>query len=100
MAWYWHSNKLIAASDAPEELQELFQLPVVGTIPDSSLIRNGGPSQPGDWRSAEAFRMLRASLLYFDIDRELRSVLVTSASPADGKTTVSVGLAVAAAGPG
>ena len=84
----------------PEELQELFDLPVIGTIPESSMINNGGPPQPEDWRSAEAFRMFRASLLYFDAGREIKSVLVTSAAPGDGKTTVALGLAVAAAEPG
>lgn len=84
----------------PEELQELLELPVVGTIPESSMISNGGPPNADDWRSAEAFRMFRASLLYFDAGREIKSVLVTSAAPGDGKTTIALGLAVAAAEPG
>ena len=44
--------------------------------------------------------MLRANLRYFDIDREVESVLVTSAAPGDGKTTVAWNLAAAAAGAG
>ena len=50
--------------------------------------------------SAESFRMLRASLHYFDVDHELKLILVTSASPNEGKSTTSLGLALAAAGPG
>ena len=37
---------------------------------------------------------------YFNIDREVRTVLVVSAQPADGKTTVAVHLAAAAASSG
>ena len=43
--------------------------------------------------AAEAFRMLHANLRYFNIDRRIRSVLVTSASSGDGKTTVAWSLA-------
>jgi capsular exopolysaccharide synthesis family protein len=84
----------------PEELQEIFGVPLIGTIPESSLIRNGGPGQPVDWQSTEAFRMLRASLFLSDAGSEIQSVLVTSAGPEDGKTTVALGLALAAAEPG
>ena len=49
---------------------------------------------------AEAFRLLRARMRYFNIDREVRTVLVVSALPADGKTTVAVHLAAAAASSG
>jgi receptor protein-tyrosine kinase len=48
----------------------------------------------------EAFRMLRANLRYFDSNREVKSVLVTSAEPGEGKTLVSLGLALAAAAAG
>jgi succinoglycan biosynthesis transport protein ExoP len=84
----------------PEELQELFDLPLIGSIPESALIRNGGVGQPIDWQSAEAFRMMRVNLMQLDVDRDVDSVLVTSAGPEEGKTTVALGLAVAAAEPG
>jgi receptor protein-tyrosine kinase len=48
----------------------------------------------------EAFRMLRANLRYFDSNRDVKSVLVTSAEPGEGKTLVSLGLAFAAAAAG
>ena len=40
--------------------------------------------------------MLRAYLRYFNVDREINSVLVASAAPGDGKTTVARNLAEAA----
>jgi Mrp family chromosome partitioning ATPase len=41
--------------------------------------------------------MLRANIRYFNVDREIRSVLLTSAAPKDGKSTVALCLAMAAA---
>ena len=41
--------------------------------------------------------MLRQNLRYFDLSDEIKSVLVTSAGPAEGKTTVALGIAAAAA---
>ena len=45
----------------------------------------------------EAFRMLRANLRYFSLSRDIRSLLITSSDPGDGKSTVAWGLTVAAA---
>ena len=44
--------------------------------------------------------MLRTNLRYFNVDREVHSVLITSPAPGDGKTTVSWNLAAAAASVG
>ena len=43
----------------------------------------------------EAIRTLRNTILLGDLDSRLRSILITSASPAEGKTTAAVHLAVA-----
>jgi capsular exopolysaccharide synthesis family protein len=42
----------------------------------------------------EAVRTLRNSILLSDVDRRLRSILVTSASPSEGKSTTGAHLAV------
>jgi succinoglycan biosynthesis transport protein ExoP len=84
----------------PRELEDTYGLPVLGTISDSRALAassNGanGTLIPGpEW---EAFRKLRAKLRYFGVDRDIRSVLVTSAAPEEGKTTVASNLALAAA---
>ncbi len=44
-------------------------------------------------RAAEAFRNLRASVLMSNVDRSPEIVMVTSATPGEGKTTVSLALA-------
>ena len=86
----------------PKELREIFGSPVLSTIPKSrSISRAAKPSRRLAPKDAEAFRMLRASLAYFDVDsRAVRSVLVTSPSTGEGKTTVAWNLAAAAAGAG
>jgi capsular exopolysaccharide synthesis family protein len=48
----------------------------------------------------EAIRTLRNSILLTDFDRRLRSILMTSASPSEGKSTVAAHLAATHAGQG
>lgn len=43
---------------------------------------------------AETFRQLRTNLRFVDVDRPLKTVLVTSASAEDGKSTTSCNLAI------
>jgi capsular exopolysaccharide synthesis family protein len=90
----------------PEDLERIFGLPLLGMIPDSPAYprhvaaESGGglvPLPPGE---LEVFRMLRARLRYFNVDRDVRTVLVTSAASGDGKTTVVQNLAEAAASMG
>jgi receptor protein-tyrosine kinase len=84
----------------PRELEDAYGLPVLGTISESRALGTAskganGTLIPGpEW---EAFRKLRAKLRYFSVDRDIRSVLVTSAAPEEGKTTVASNLALAAA---
>jgi non-specific protein-tyrosine kinase len=47
--------------------------------------------------AAEAYRTLRTNLQFSGVDRPIRTVLVTSAGPGDGKTTVVANLGVALA---
>jgi len=48
----------------------------------------------------EAFQMLRTALMFFNVDRHLDSVVITSAGEKEGKTTVAIRLALAAANAG
>jgi receptor protein-tyrosine kinase len=85
----------------PQAIGDAFDRPVLGAIPESRVIaKRGFDPQSLTPAEAEAFRMLRANLRYFNVDREIRSVLITSASPGDGKSTVALHLAAAAAGTG
>lgn len=83
----------------PGDLEDSFGLPILGEIPESRSLRHkrSDASEKLPVREAEAFRMLRTRLRYFNVDRELDSLLVTSASASDGKTTVAFYLARTAA---
>ncbi len=45
----------------------------------------------------ESFRTLRSSLQYFDVDRTLNSIVITSGLPQEGKSVTTVNLAVSLA---
>ena len=79
----------------PEDAQEAFGLPVVGTIPESRQIAAGEDSLA--FAEAEAFQTLRGALRYFNLEDEVRSVLITSESAREGKSTVAWNLAMVAA---
>jgi polysaccharide biosynthesis transport protein len=85
----------------PEELEAIYNLALLGTIPESPAIsRSAGKTRrkrvalpPAE---AEAFSLIRARLRFFNIDRDVRSVVIASGEQADGKTTVARHLAEAA----
>ncbi len=92
------------------DLERLVKAPVLVMIPDLNpprrfkilkrradiityLLTHTDPKTSG----AEAFRMLRTSLQYASADKPLRTLLVTSPGPQEGKSTVSVNLGVVVA---
>jgi capsular exopolysaccharide synthesis family protein len=78
-----------------DEAQEAFGLPVVGTIPNSQMIASASEWLP--FADVESFQTLRGALHYFNHDRSLHSVVVTSSAASEGKSTVAWNLAVVAA---
>jgi polysaccharide biosynthesis transport protein len=96
-----------------EDLQESLQLPVVGTFPFSekaatsggrSLITAGdqelAQGQPNPESLSSAAETLYTSLRFLPIDPGIRSLVIASSNPKDGKTTVVTHLAKAAASMG
>jgi succinoglycan biosynthesis transport protein ExoP len=95
----------------PEQVSRLLKTEVIGTLPamkswrkrlnpvssvSMDLARLDGSGADRNFSGyEEAIRTLRNSILLSDFDRRLRSVLITSASPAEGKTTVAAHLAAA-----
>jgi capsular exopolysaccharide synthesis family protein len=55
------------------------------------LVTAQDPSSP----TAEAFRALRTSVLFLSLDREIKSLQITSAAEGEGKTTTAANLAIA-----
>jgi capsular exopolysaccharide synthesis family protein len=85
-----------------KDLGETLELPILASVPTSRAIANrmgqGVDALPPAER--EAFQMLRANLRFLNTDKELHSVVVTSAASGDGKTTVALNLAMADASVG
>jgi capsular exopolysaccharide synthesis family protein len=87
----------------PEDVREHLQLPFLGMVPDVGLKPGGGMGRgPQLMKSpnsavADAYRVLRTNLIFSSAETTGRVILVTSANPAEGKTTTLANLAVALA---
>ena len=86
----------------PEELETIYRLPMLGAIPKSRALARPARDKAGKRvllppAVAEAFSLVRAHLRFFNIDRDLRTVVIASAATGDGKTTIARHLAEAAA---
>ncbi len=79
----------------PEDLERATDLPLLAAMESSAF--DGLTTTNED---EEAFQMLRTALMYFNVDRQLNSVLITSAGEKEGKTTVATRLALTAAAAG
>jgi succinoglycan biosynthesis transport protein ExoP len=79
-----------------EEVEALTGLPTVGTVSTQrkrSLLLSANSSS----LLAESFRILRTNLSFVSLDKPLHTIVVTSAAPGDGKTTVATNLAISLA---
>jgi capsular exopolysaccharide synthesis family protein len=80
----------------PEQVEQILGLTVLGYIAevpktkldDHGLFVSSKPRSP----VAEAFRSLRTNLEYSSIDHPLRTILITSSGPGEGKSTVAANL--------
>ena len=84
---------------SPEEAADMLRLPVIGYIPEMKKIKNKRedyvhvaeePRSP----VTESFRSLRTNLEFSQVDKPLRSIMITSPSPTEGKSTVAANLAL------
>lgn len=83
----------------PGQTSELFAAPLLAMIPRAKG-RELSPTVTVDDQSApesEAYRALRTAVRFIDPDRPLSTILVTSPSAGDGKTTTASNLALALA---
>ena len=83
----------------PEDIDQILNLPVIGLIGEMEHT-NGKDKNPGVFvvehpRSpiAEAFRTLRSNLEFAGVDKPIKTLLISSSSPSEGKTTIAVNLA-------
>jgi capsular exopolysaccharide synthesis family protein len=105
------SDMLNSTVRDPEQVARTLKAEVVGSLPVVKELRGriAGAPEPvkvlpanGRYHGGtgltgydEAIRTLRNSILLADFDRRLRSIMVTSASPAEGKSTTASHLAIA-----
>jgi len=80
---------------SPEQVERELGLPVLGTIAkiennnaDSGVHVAEAPRSP----VAEAFRSLRSNIQFAAVDRPIHTLLITSAGPKEGKSTVCTNL--------
>ena len=79
------------------EIEERIDLPLLGRIPEprrsERLVMLGNPHAP----QAETYRILAANLDFVNVDRDARSIMITSARHEEGKSTTLANLAIALA---
>ena len=80
----------------PEDITEKFGLPILGVINHLNGSMKKGPitlEEPSS-PTAEAYRTLRTNVSHASLNGELRTIMITSAEPGEGKTTTLANLAV------
>lgn len=80
-----------------EDAESIFGAPVLGLIPveiyDKDEKRRLTLVSHSGTPAAEAYRVLRNSLDFINFEHNIKTLLVTSAAPAEGKSTVAANLA-------
>ena len=89
------------AITTPEEVKSALGLPCLGLVPRlSGRERRVSPLLSDPKLSAvfqEAFRAVRTNVLFTSADETVKTILITSTGPGEGKTTVACNLAVSLA---
>lgn len=83
----------------PDQLEQELELPSLGVTPLVKKKRNAVPPEHqyiNDQRStfAEAINTIRTGLLFSNIDNPPKTILITSTTGSEGKTTLAINLAV------
>jgi capsular exopolysaccharide synthesis family protein len=95
-----------------DDIKESIDLPLLGSIPSisgSPARQKYSESREGQWSElesrllthheprspiAESYRNIRTNIQYFDVSREIKTILFTSPSPREGKSTTVSNLAI------
>lgn len=81
-----------------ESASELAKAPVIGiVVRDDGLQTKHVIDRNSSTRTAEAYRQLRTNLQFLSVDEPPKVIMISSAVPSEGKTTVAVNLALALA---
>lgn len=95
-----------------DDIKDSIELPLLGSIPSissSSAIQKTKGAEEMEWFTlesrllthlepqspiAEAYRNIRTNIQYFDLSREMKTLLFTSPNPKEGKSTTVSNLAI------
>lgn len=88
----------------PDEVSRQLNMAVVGTLPavknwrkhlNNTIMLTAPNADSAMTTFTESVRTLRNNILLADFDRRLKTILITSASPAEGKSTTAAHIALA-----
>ena len=87
---------------SPDDLRKIADLPVLGAIAKMPGAKEAENARAGNLMGlneprhpiTEAYRRLRTNLQYANLDKEMRTLMVTSAEAGEGKSITSANLAV------
>ena len=83
---------------APSEVEHLVGAPALAVVPRNRNRKNPLPADGATvGPAAEAYRVLRTSLRFLDPDQPVRSLVITSPSADEGKSTTAANLALSLA---
>lgn len=87
----------------PDDVERHLKLPILASVPEIegsqneiNLITYREPKSP----ISEAYRMLRTNIQFANLDNNLKTIVVTSSGPSEGKSTTISNLAITLVGMG
>jgi polysaccharide biosynthesis transport protein len=83
--------------DSEEDVQERLGVPCLAIVPRFNSRPGARRDQRHEERARESYRRLRTNLLFSELDSPLKTIVVTSARPGEGKTRTASNLAVSLA---
>ncbi|MBB5832762.1 polysaccharide biosynthesis tyrosine autokinase [Brachybacterium aquaticum] len=92
----WLRSRNDSRLRTPEDITALVGVPVLGSLPDVkdfTRTKDGALPEPESFAARESMRKLRTNLRFVDVDSPPRSIVVTSSTAAEGKSTVAANLA-------
>lgn len=85
-----------------DDIADVTKIPVMAQVPRIGKLGDAPPSRVALLKESaspavEAYRLLRTNLQYASIDTPLKTLMITSATPAEGKSVTAANLAVSVA---
>jgi capsular exopolysaccharide synthesis family protein len=89
------ADRLDDSVRSKDDAERITGLPTLGVIPKATDMQGDlATLQASSSPTAEAFRLLRTSVKFLSVESPVRTVVVTSAAPSEGKTVTAANLAL------